>query len=64
MKKEYSVERNTVMELLNDLDEFETKMLSFIDKYPTYKYTVNIKQEGNIWVGEVKIEKDGKNTIT
>ena len=24
MKKEYSVERGTVMELLNDLDEFET----------------------------------------
>ena len=64
MKKEYSVERASVIDLLQDLDEFETKIVKFISKYPRYDYSVSINNDGNTWIGEVKITKDEKTTIT
>ena len=64
MKKEYSVERASVIDLLQDLDEFETKIIKFISKYPRYDYSVSINNDGNTWIGEVKITKDEKTTIT
>jgi hypothetical protein len=64
MKKEYSIERHSIIDLLKDIDDFETKMEKFIDKYPLYKYSVNINNDGIAWIGEVKITKDEKTTIT
>jgi len=64
MKKEYKIEKSSVIDLLQDLDEFETKILKFMSKYPRYNYSVSINNDGNTWTGEVKITKDEKNTIT
>ena len=65
MNKIYNIERSTITELLNDLDNFETKMGKIKEKYPKYGYKITINKDNDGgWNADVEITKDEKIKIT
>lgn len=61
METNYRMVKDNLIEALEDIEEFKTKMVKFIDKYPTYNYSIEIDKQELAdklkWVVDVKINK-------
>lgn len=53
-----TVQRDTAVEILNHLDEFQDKMNKFIEKHPSYSFDSQLVKEDNYWELKVKVNKD------
>lgn len=63
--KQYRSEKETVIEALEDIESFISKMDLFKVAYPSYSYQVDInpnsnKRSKNKWVVDLKVIKDEK----
>lgn len=63
VQEKYISEKETIIEALNDIDSFKDKMGIFIEKYPYYSYTVDIKpcskeRNKNKWIVELIVKVD------
>ena len=58
----YNIVKDNIVEALEDIDNFETKMKDFLIKYPSYHYNLDLKEkiiEDELkWVVELIILKD------
>jgi CHASE3 domain sensor protein len=58
MNSDYVVYRDTIIEALDHLDQFKTKMDNFIVNHPQYSYTEELKEENNTWKIKINVKKD------
>lgn len=58
MDKEYIVYKDTLIEALDHLDQFKTKMDNFIKTHPKYNYEDSIEESNNLWEIKIKVNKD------
>ena len=70
MNNTYIVHRKKISTLINEVDSFLTRMLSFNEKYNNvYTYSVDIYSETDdvskdkLYVGEINIERNGEQNI-
>lgn len=56
----YLVTNENLLNLLNIVDDFESRMDDFLINYPTYKYKVTLTKNNNEWELAVQIIKDEK----
>lgn len=63
MSKEYIVYRDTIIEALDHLDEFNTKMEKFITKNPNYSYSSDLDEVNGLWEVKVKVKKNEQTKI-
>ena len=66
MLLEYKVEKAELLDALNDIEEFEEKMVTFMEKYPSYRYNLKIDKATSTnpnWVVNLTIEKDERTDI-
>lgn len=59
----YKSEKSNIVDALNEIDEFTTRMNNFMEKHPNYGYKINIRKNSNmrsnnIWVIELIVDKD------
>lgn len=62
--KEYKIHRERISALLNEIDGFDSKMISFIAKYPNYEYTITIHNSNKQWEADIKITKNEETSVT
>ena len=65
MTLNYTVRRKSLMQALDEIQAFETKMDVFIEKYPHYSYNLEIEKETTAdphWVVDLKISRDERET--
>jgi len=65
----YNVIKSDLVELLNNVDEFETLIERFKQKHPQYNYSIDVKNidegDGHKWMASINIRtKDAKETST
>jgi len=59
MDNTYILVKDTVVEILNEIDIFKTRMNKFIEKYPKYEYKIDkIKKVDGKYTTSVNIIKD------
>lgn len=60
MQKEYKVTTSNLSSALHEVEIFEDKMKVFLDRFPNFKYNLEILQnkETKNWTTKVKIIKD------
>lgn len=63
MVTKYKAQRYDVIEALDEVDRFMTKMDNFIQKHPTYKYEIRIvktvdMQQNHLWTIYLTIEEN------
>lgn len=61
--KEYIVYRDSGIEALNHLDDFQTKMEKFLEIHTEYTYTSHIKEKEGIWEILIKLNKDEQTNL-
>jgi hypothetical protein len=57
---QYQIERNSLTDALTEIQEFENRMVVFMEKYPHYTYDIQInetEEATNKWKVDLKIEK-------
>jgi hypothetical protein len=55
--KEFIVYRDTIVEALDHLEEFEDKMKEFVKKNPKFLYKADINLVGSVWEIKVNVHK-------
>jgi len=55
--KEYELEKDTVFELLNAIDIFQTNMESFMRQNREYAYTIDLHTTNKKWYALIKVTK-------
>lgn len=64
--KEYVSEKETIFELLEDIQNFIDKMEIFKTDHPLYSYKIDIKrstsERNKKWIVVLKVNKDDKST--
>ena len=63
----YTIEKDNIIEALEDIDKFRQKMDKFKDKHPNYDYEIDIKEDEkqlNKWIVELKVSKDEDIKVT
>lgn len=62
MSNSYRLEREDIMDALADIEKFAARMDVFIEKYPSYSYSIDISEDNvnapDKWIVQVTIEKD------
>jgi hypothetical protein len=61
MTLNYRIEKDNLLDALNDIEAFEEKMEEFMVKHPAYNYVLDVQEptsEEVKWVVELKIDKD------
>ncbi len=62
MEEVYQIKRNSIVELLNQIDEFKDKIDSFIEDHDDYNYDLEINKlvENNEtkWIAKLVVIKD------
>lgn len=58
MNSEYIVHRDTIIEALIHLDDFKSKMDSFIEEHPNYNYEEELVEADGGWEIKIKVNKD------
>lgn len=55
----YRVERNNLTDALTEIQEFESRMEVFMEKYPSYTYDIQLErvEDSSTWQVDLKIEK-------
>jgi hypothetical protein len=61
--KEYSTEKDTIIEALDDIDSFIYRMELFRENHPSYSYKIDIKRttskrNDKKWIVVLKVNKD------
>lgn len=63
----YTIEKDNIIEALEDIDKFKQKMDKFKGKHPNYDYEIDIKEDEkqlNNWIVELKVSKDEDIRVT
>lgn len=59
INKTYIAKIPSIIEALNEIDNFTIKMSGFVKKNPDFEYKVNItKTEGNIYIIELNVKRN------
>lgn len=60
----YTVENESIIEVLNDIQGFKESMELFMLKYPKYSYNIDIKHDKdyNTWMAKINIQKNEQET--
>ena len=63
----YTIEKDNIVEALEDIGKFKTKMDKFQGKHPNYSYEIDIKEDEkqlSNWIVELKVSKDENVKVT
>ena len=63
----YIIEKDNIVEVLEDVSKFTQKMDKFKTKHSNYDYSIDIKEDEkqlNNWIVELKVSKDEKVRVT
>lgn len=59
MEEHYIVVEDSLLDMLNMLDNFQTKLNNFLSDYPRYEYSIKLYKEDDVrWKARIKIIKD------
>jgi len=68
MNNTYVIEKESIVEVLEDIQSFENMMSTFLENHPQYSYNIDIKESTESkWTVELNIKKDEEpqnNTVT
>lgn len=58
MNKEFIIYRDTLIEALDHLDEFKTKMDNFVSENEQYSYEEFLTDKAGSWEVKIKVKKN------
>jgi hypothetical protein len=59
MDNTYIIEKDNIVDALEDIQSFETMMSNFMEKHPKYSYQIDIKEATDSkWIVELNVKKD------
>ena len=67
MNDTYKIEKDNIVEALDDIDRFVQKMEKFKTKHPSYSYNIDIKEDEeklHNWIIELNVNKDENVKVT
>lgn len=63
MNNTYTLENQTIKEILDNIDNFMTDINKFNSKFKNYSYSINIKKsEDDLWDAELTINNEKQET--
>jgi len=57
MEEHYIVVEDKLLDMLNMLDDFQTKLNKFLTNYPTYEYSIKLYKDDIKWKARIKVIK-------
>jgi len=57
----YISEKTNIVDALNEVDAFTTRIKTFIEEHPEYSYTISLDKEDKLWLIKLNISNEKNN---
>lgn len=61
MNNTYVSEKFNIVEALDEIEAFNTRMMVFVKKHPEYNHSVSISKKGDSWVIKLNVNNEQNN---